>query len=210
MAYIAHGNRAWERLSVIIKESGLSVHAFAKHIGMQRSETLYQIKRGQIGISRTVAQSVVDCFPEYSAMWLQSGMGTMYANPTAERGYIPCYNLPLSQISEISGVEADDYLYIPMISDADFAIRHISDDMQPKVLNGALLILKSTNVKSIIFGEMYVVRTADFTLLRVVRSAGEDDCLRLVALKEGYDDMIIQRSDVLELYSVLAMLNLNN
>ena len=212
--YMANGvekNRAWERLSLIIKESGMTVHAFAAHIGLQRSETLYQIKRGQIGISRNVAQAVVDCFPDYSAMWLRSGVGTMYACPSIERGYIPYYNCQLSQIADLGTLEAECYLYLPMVAPADFAIRYIGDDMLPNVMNGTYLILQQVDIKSVIYGEIYVVRTDDFTVLRTVRSSAEGDEMRLVAYNnQKYDDMIIQRSDVLEIYSVKASINLKN
>ena len=41
----------WDRLSQVVEESGLTLHSFAMAIGLLRSETLYQIRRGQIGIS---------------------------------------------------------------------------------------------------------------------------------------------------------------
>ncbi|MCC8062859.1 MAG: hypothetical protein LIO68_06420 [Rikenellaceae bacterium] len=55
-------NPAWERLSEVIGYSGLSVNAFAKAIGLKRGENLYQIKRGNNGISTKLAGST-GCFP---------------------------------------------------------------------------------------------------------------------------------------------------
>jgi hypothetical protein len=78
-------------------------------------------------------------------------------------------------------------------------------------MNGTYLILQQVDIKSVIYGEIYVVRTDDFTVLRAVRSSAEGDEIRLVAYNnQKYDDMIIQRSDVLEIYSVKASINLKN
>ena len=45
----------WQRLQQIIDDSGLTINAFARHIGLSRGENLYQIKRGHNGISRDLA-----------------------------------------------------------------------------------------------------------------------------------------------------------
>lgn len=66
-------NPAWERLAEVIAYSGLSVNAFAKAIGLKRSENLYQIKRGNNGISTKLAESINRVFPRFSVAWLISG-----------------------------------------------------------------------------------------------------------------------------------------
>lgn len=67
----------WERLSAVIAETKMSVHAFAKHIGLPAAENLYRIKRGQNGISRNLADLIVQTFPEVSKGWLLTGEGAM-------------------------------------------------------------------------------------------------------------------------------------
>ena len=42
----------WSRLKQVIDWSGMSVNRFAGAVGLQRSESLYQIKKGKNGISR--------------------------------------------------------------------------------------------------------------------------------------------------------------
>ena len=49
----------WERLSKVIYWAGMSVNYFATYIGMERSEALYQIKRGNFGISYELADLIV-------------------------------------------------------------------------------------------------------------------------------------------------------
>ena len=59
-------NPNWERLWQVIELSGMTINAFARHIGLARSETLYQIKNDKNGISRNVADCVVARFPQIS------------------------------------------------------------------------------------------------------------------------------------------------
>ena len=211
MANIRTTNSAWERLSIIIKESGMTIHSFAAFIQLPRSETLYQIKRGQIGISRHVARAVIEHFPEYSEAWLQSGFGTMYSNPSRELGYIPYYNCEIAQIADIDSMEASDYLYLPMVTDFDFAVTYLGDEMQPIVTAGSVLVLKQVGLQSVVYGNIYLVRTEHFVALRVVRTATEFDQLRLVAINsDKYDDIVVTKSDIVEIYSIKANINLKN
>ena len=59
----------WKRLEQIIDESGLSVNAF----GLPRGENLYQIRRGNNGISRDLALRIHACFPQYGIGWIITG-----------------------------------------------------------------------------------------------------------------------------------------
>ena len=57
---------AWHRLERVIKWTGLSVNSFALNIGLKRSENLYQIKRGNNGISRDLAELIAAKYPSVS------------------------------------------------------------------------------------------------------------------------------------------------
>lgn len=48
----------WKRLEEVIAATGHTVNAFARHIGLPRGENLYQIKRGNNGISCDVAKRI--------------------------------------------------------------------------------------------------------------------------------------------------------
>ena len=49
----------WERLSKVIERFGLTINSFAKVLGLQRSETLYHIRKGDFGISADLADRIV-------------------------------------------------------------------------------------------------------------------------------------------------------
>ena len=72
-------NPAWERLSEVIGYSGLSVNAFAKAIGLKRGENLYQIKKGNNGISPNLAKRINRVLPCFSVAWLLFGEGVFEA-----------------------------------------------------------------------------------------------------------------------------------
>jgi hypothetical protein len=72
-------NPAWERLSEVIGYSGLSVNAFAKAIGLKRGENLYQIKKGNNGISPNLAKRINRVLPCFSVAWLIFGEGVFEA-----------------------------------------------------------------------------------------------------------------------------------
>ena len=72
-------NPAWERLSEVIDYSGLSVNAFAKAIGLKRGENLYQIKKGNNGISPNLAKRINQVLPCFSVAWLIFGEGVFEA-----------------------------------------------------------------------------------------------------------------------------------
>ena len=47
---------SWRRLERVIESSGLTINSFARYVGLPRGENLYQIKRGNYGISLGVAK----------------------------------------------------------------------------------------------------------------------------------------------------------
>ena len=63
----------WKRREQIIDDSRLSVNAFARRIGLPRGENLYQIRRGNNGISRDLALRIHACFPQYGIGWIITG-----------------------------------------------------------------------------------------------------------------------------------------
>ena len=73
----------WHRLERVIKWTGLSVNSFALNIGLKRSENLYQIKKGNNGISRDLATLITTKYPSVSKAWLLTGEGEMFVEQVA-------------------------------------------------------------------------------------------------------------------------------
>lgn len=79
----------WKRIEAVIKMSRMTTNAFARHIGLARGENLYQIKRGNNGVSLDVANRIVAKFPEVSKLWLLTGDGPMLNGKTELAGPTP-------------------------------------------------------------------------------------------------------------------------
>ena len=63
----------WQRIEAVIKWANMSTNYFARYIGLARGENLYQIKRGNNGISLDVADRIVSKFPQVDKLWLLTG-----------------------------------------------------------------------------------------------------------------------------------------
>ena len=70
-------NEQWKRLECVLDMAGMTAHRFANHIGLKRAENLYRIKKGQNGISKTLADRIAACYPQISKGWLLTGEGCM-------------------------------------------------------------------------------------------------------------------------------------
>lgn len=79
----------WERIETIIKRSEMTANAFARHIGLPRGENLYQIKKGNNGVSLNLADRIAAKFPEVSKLWLLTGDGPMLNEKTEAAGLTP-------------------------------------------------------------------------------------------------------------------------
>lgn len=53
----------WQRIEMVIQQSKMTANAFARHIGLPRGENLYQIKKGNNGISLDVANRICQRYP---------------------------------------------------------------------------------------------------------------------------------------------------
>lgn len=67
----------WQRIEMVIQQSKMTANAFARHIGLPRGENLYQIKKGNNGISLDVATRICQHYPEIDKLWLLTGDGQM-------------------------------------------------------------------------------------------------------------------------------------
>jgi hypothetical protein len=204
----------WDRLSQVVEESGLTLHSFAMAIGLLRSETLYQIRRGQIGISNKVADSIIAAYPQYNKAWLLTGFGNKYADPSSVKGHIPFYNCNLSQVINIDHIEPESYIFLPMASSADFAIIYHGEDMMPSIPSGTVLLLSKCDPRAVVYGNEYVVVTEKFVTLRRVRNQQSDTLeprFRLEADNpERFDSVTVCVADVLAVYAVKARIILKN
>lgn len=67
------------RLQLVLEESkSSSFNALARELGIKRGENLYQITRGNNGISKDLADKICARYPQFSKAWLLTGEGEPY------------------------------------------------------------------------------------------------------------------------------------
>ena len=183
--------------------------AFAREIGLVRGENLYQIKRGNNGISRDLSETITERYPEISRAWLLTGEGSMLHNdPLGKNTPIPFFKSDAVKIAQ-GGLEGDDapkpdnYIYFPTFEGSAFAALTMSDSMTPEIPRGAILFFFDADPAAIVPGEIYLVVGPKFGGIRYVRRAQQAGELRLVpSNRKDYDEMTINQSDIEKLYSV--------
>jgi len=203
----------WQRLEKVIKWAGMSVNRFALHIGLKRSENLYQIKKGNHGISKELANIISAKYPQISRSWLLTGEGEMLKDGSGDgpkRG-IPFYNVDIAQVVEFHQQPAQKpvyYIDVPLFYDCDFAALSTSNAMSPEIPAGAILAIKQQDPSRIFPGESYLVVTNDFSGVRTLRSfPGDTGKIRLVPKNAAdYDEIVIDISEIKVLYLVKGII----
>ena len=171
-------NANWERLCKVIEHSGLSVNAFARAIGLSCGETLYQIRRGNNGISPNVAKRIHQKYPGFSLAWLMFGCGESLSEVSGSVARIPVYRtLPECLFRG----EPDDCLILSAASShgAEFAVPYADDLLNPFLRNSLLLLREQKG--AILYGKIYLVETGYFRLFRILQPA-PDRSVRLTVL----------------------------
>ena len=201
----------WERMEAVIRWANMSTNYFARYIGLARGENLYQIKRGNNGISLDVADHVVAKFPQIDKLWLLTGEGHMFAE-LDRHVPIPFYKADAEkEIGRIAELRPDEYLFLPMVGGCDFAMCYGGRAMGEAVPAGTIVLLQAVEPDAIIPGGEYVIVSEKIVTLRIVRACDDERQLRLVAGdNERYDDILLEKSAVQKAYKVKVKLIIND
>ena len=186
-------NKCWQRLEAVIRWANMSANFFAHHIGLSRGENLYQIKRGNNGISLNLAERIVTHFPSINRLWLLTGEGDML-NEESELGRkIPFYRVDVERsIRQREALQAECTLSLPVADRCDLAMLYMGTAMGSQLPTGTIVFLKQVDA------------------LRVVRTTAESGVVRLVAGdKKNFDELTISTEEIEQLYQVSAKLTIN-
>ncbi|WP_293926052.1 S24 family peptidase [Sphingobacterium sp. UBA6320] len=199
---------SWERLEQIIEHLGLNVNSFAKAIGLNRSERLYQIKKGNYTISKNLSAIISKKFPEINEGWLLTGNGSMLESSILLKK-IPLYSVSLEDLPEdMHNLTPTEELDIPILSGSDFAIVNNGDAMSPEIVNGSVVFVRRVDMDAVLYGNIYLIVSEKFNVIRFVREYN-DEVWRLVAKNvKDFDDILLKKSSVQNIYKVKGVLSL--
>ena len=180
---------SWRRLERVIESSGLTINSFARYVGLPRGENLYQIKRGNYGVSLGVAKKIHAKFPQYPISWLMHGEAESAATPEGDAFVvrIPVYRD--SSVAEFPPKEVPErYLLLSAEEARGAQIALCTDDQFGTVLQHWLVLLREPDGE-VINGRVYFVMTECFYLFcSVYRIEGYPALLRLKSLFATADD----------------------
>ncbi len=178
----------------------MTTNYFARYIGLPRGENLYQIKRGNNGISRDVADKIVSKFPQIDKLWVLTGEGQMFAAPELRGATIPYYNADVEQAVLLRDrLAADTGFVLPQVVECDFAMRYEGRAMGAALPAGAIIPVAE-----------YVIISRKIVTLRIVRTGAQAGEFRLVAGdKENFDDIVLKAKDIEAVYKVVGKLIIN-
>jgi len=207
----------WDRLKEVIDWSGLSINAFAKHIGLKRAENLYQIKKGNNSISKDLSEMIAIKYCNISKSWLLTGEGDMFMGDSEKTNdesllkRIPFYNYDISMLKLDNGEipYTKQYIEVPLLNNCDFATLCIGDSMSPDIPSGSIVTLKRINIDLLLPGEMYYIVTDDFCTVKFLRTVKNDlSKLRLIpSNKDDYDESLLEKSSICELFLIKGVIS---
>ena len=202
----------WQRIEAVIKWANMSTNYFARQIGLARGENLYQIKRGNNGISLDVADRIVAKFPQVDKLWLLTGEGQMFADARTRGPQIPFYDVDVEHgLKHLEHLEPESNLILSPVGACDLAMCYTGRAMGALVPPGTVVLLKAVDRDAIIPGGEYAIVSRKIVTLRIVRAADEEDKVRLVAGdRENYDDILLNVSDIVAVYKVKGKLIINS
>lgn len=205
----------WHRLEQVIKWTGLSINAFALHIGLKRSENLYQIKKGNNGISHDLAALITAKYPVISKGWLLTGEGEMMIDPqqTGTATGIPCYGMDAIEAVEMlercdveqqpPTIQPQFYIHFPPLKHCDLATLSLSDAMQPEIPAGSYVLLRRQQSDELLPGSTCLILSDTFKGIRIVRQSSQaDELLLLPRNSNAYDPIHIKRDAIHKLFVV--------
>lgn len=205
-----HENKNWQRLQAVINWAEMSTNHFACHIGLSRSENLYQIKRGNNGISLNLAQRIVEHFPQVSKLWLLTGDGEMLLEEPQNGVWVPFYRLDAERsIRHLAEHEAECRLLLPDATHCDVAMFYMGDAMGDRLPSGTIVFLTQVLPSHLIPGKEYLVCGKQFDALRVVRSSRGGKLRMVAGDRKKYDDVELLREEIEALYLVCAKMIMN-
>lgn len=193
----------WQRIEKIVRWAGLSVNSFALNIGLNRGENLYQIKRGNNGISKELAEQITAKYPELSKAWIITGEGDMFLAHSEDRIIVPAYDMDALLLAAKNTMPQPSYVMsLPRAGMVDFAALLLNRSMEPEIPCGAALLLAEMKVEDTIPGNPYLVVTDKISAVRKVRCEDGDERFRLVAANPSFDDIVVERYEVKKLFAV--------
>lgn len=198
----------WERIVMLLSWLNMTVNSFSRQLGISRAESIYQIKRGNYGISNDMATRIITHYPQVDRTWLLSGVGSMLTGEkVAKKRRIPYYiGYAESNNFAKSRKTRCDSIVLPYEHDIEKVVRSMSPAMCDGLTVANDLFIRQVPIEEVIQGNEYVLELKNKEVIwRKVRFVAGNDNWRLVANNRNeYEDIIINKCQVVRAWRVVA------
>ncbi|MBD5244102.1 MAG: LexA family transcriptional regulator [Barnesiella sp.] len=214
------------RIRQLISMRGEGQGAFARSIGVDPTNMSKHMS-GRLPITDGLINRIaVDL--GVSKSWLLTGVGSPYAKqlhtdfisapssrPNASQEGTPIYDIDVvAGTSELSQMFTEDriigHMSLPSLRRDSVIVRVSGDSMEPVISPGAYISINpQSDIRNILWGQIYVIVMEDFRLVKYLRKSDNPEKVRLLSANPAYDEMIVDRRDILALYLVEAIINYN-
>lgn len=93
-----------KRLKSVIDFLDTNPHSFALSLGFKRSQGIYDVLNGKVGISGKLATKIIGEYPQFSLAWLQTGTGEMLSKPVSEKQVMDMAESTVKQLQKELGL----------------------------------------------------------------------------------------------------------
>lgn len=216
-----------DRIRYLMYISHLSQAKFARRLGMDPANLSRALGSGR-PVSETIINRIVADMG-VSKKWLRDGEDVPFAKeamareilidePLAPTARVITEGTPVYDIDVTAGriplpemftsANLSGYVALPGIP-RDTKIVHVSgDSMAPTICNGGYVAIREiSDMRNIFWGQIYVVQTTDYRMVKFVRRHPDSSMVILHSDNPAYDDMEINRSDIISLYLVESIIN---
>ena len=215
-----------DRIRYLIGLSRLSQAKFAQRLGMDPAN-LSKVLSGALKMSDVFLNRVVVELG-VSKRWLTTGEGVPYEKnaeatlPVVEshaglsrvrNNGVPVYDIDVTAgFSELSHMFTQEniigFMNLPKLDSSCVMVRVSGNSMVPVIDDGGMIAIHPVQRTDIInWGQIYVVILEDYRVVKYIRRHQNPDKVILRSANPDYDDMEIDRADILGLYAVEAVVN---
>jgi transcriptional regulator with XRE-family HTH domain len=211
-----------ERIYQIADNKNISINALSKKINVSNGYFAKQ-RANNANVGSHIIEKIVRLFPDVDVSWLLLGESSASSNlveePRAHYGKkkqasIAYYDIEASasiiEMYNDSHENVSAHIIIPGFADCDFALNVWGLSMAPIYTPGDIILCKRIATHtSILYGEAYLIVAGELRTLKYLHPAPTPQQLILRSLDPSYNDVIIDRENIRNLFLVRGRITRN-
>lgn len=211
-----------ERIKQLQALLELSQSRFAERMGISAANMSKHLS-GKLPVTNGLVNRI--CL-DYgvSRRWLLNGEDVPFGKDEAHRlkntdGHPAKRGVPVYDIDVTAGFGPLDRMFtndritghidLPQLNNPENEriVRVSGDSMQPAIPNGCYIAIRELQSDTIFWGQAYVVILEDYRMVKILRKHPDPSKVILHSLNPDYDDLELERGEIIGMYLVDAVIN---